>query len=253
MQRRAALAVEAGQQPVGGEDGEARVLERDEAHQHVVGRRASGLRRRARSRSGGGRRRSAARCRRAPSRTAAIASASATRQSRCTVPSSSVTSPHGVAVDVRRERAPGRAGRVVVEAEDRREVRARRAGQAQPVLLRARVGALVRADAAGAVVLDAHAGEEAVAGARRGRRARCSPARAPTAPARRRGRATPSALPRVQHGGGVGVGVAAVAREVDLDDVVRRAGAEAPPAGRRRSRHRAARRPAAARRRGARS
>ena len=69
------------------------------------------------------------------------------------------------AVSVNGSTAPRRVGRVVVEAEDRREVRARGAREPQPVLLRARVGALVRADAAGAVVLDAHAREDAVAGA----------------------------------------------------------------------------------------
>src|SRR5204862_5045930 len=47
------------------------------------------------------------------------------------------------------------------EAEDRREVRASGAREAEPVLLRAGMGALVRPDAARAVVLDPDAREEA--------------------------------------------------------------------------------------------
>src|SRR5215212_10481617 len=66
-------------------------------------------------------------------------------------------------VQVRRERAPGGAGRVVVEAEDGGEVRSRRPRQAQPVLLGPGMRALVRADAAGPVVLDLDAREDAVA------------------------------------------------------------------------------------------
>ena len=60
---------------------------------------------------------------------------------------------------------------VGVQREDRRDVRARGARQAQAVLLRARVRALVRAHAAGAVVLDPHPAEEAAARAARAVRA----------------------------------------------------------------------------------
>ena len=149
------VVVEADREPVGREDRQAGVLQRDQAHQHVVGARAAPAGRRARSRSGGGRRRSAARCRCSAALKASIASASSIRQSLWTVPSSSVTVPQGSSCVNGSTRAPGRVGRVVVEAEDRREVRARGAREPQPVLLRARVRALVRADAAGAVVLDA--------------------------------------------------------------------------------------------------
>ena len=125
-------------------------------------RRRSPRRRRARSRSGGGRRRSAARRRPSASLDAPRSRpASATRQSRWTRAVVVGDLAPRLAVGVRRERAPRGAGRVVVEAEDGGEVGARRARQPQPVLLRARVRALVRADAAGAVVLDAHAREEA--------------------------------------------------------------------------------------------
>jgi hypothetical protein len=65
-----------------------------------------------------------------------------------------------------RQHGCGGADRVVVEAEDGGEVRSGRACEAQAVLLGARVGALVRADAPGAVVLDAHTREDAVAGQR---------------------------------------------------------------------------------------
>ena len=131
-------------------------------------RRRSRRRRRARSRSGGGRRRSAARRGSSAAWTAAIA---------CGVGDAPEPVDGAVVVGLLAARAsaatcgasarPGGAGRVVVEREDRGEVRLRRARQPQAVLLGAGVRALVRADAARAVVLDAHAREEAVAGARR--------------------------------------------------------------------------------------
>ena len=234
-QRDAPLVVEAGQQAVRGEDRQPRVAA---ARRGTSARTGAGLRRRsrprtrARSRSGGGRRRSAARRARARPATAAIASASPTRQSRWVVPSSSVTSPNGGAVEVRGDRRPGVA---VVEREDRGEVRARGAREPQPVLLRARVGALVRADPARAVVLDAHAREQAVARAAAAVRAGVVLLERPQRRARgrrprRRRRATRASVARR-----VGVRVVAAGlRQVDLDDVVRRAGDAAPRAAPRR-------------------
>ena len=126
-----------------------------------------------------------------------------------------------LARQVRRERAPRRPGGVVVEREDGGEVRARGAREPQPVLLRARVRALVRPDAAGPVVLDLHAREEAVA--------RAAAAVRPGVVLRerpQRGRVVahedPVRAPALEHVGGVGVRVVAL-REVDLDDVVGRA------------------------------
>ncbi len=66
----------------------------------------------------------------------------------------------------RLERPPRRAGGVGVEREDRRHVGARGARQAQPVLLRARVRALVRAHPPRPVLLDAHPAEEPAPGLR---------------------------------------------------------------------------------------
>ena len=137
--------------------------QRDEAHQHVAVRALAADLVRVHARGLvavvavgdqqlGGRERRPARRRSRPGRRRARAGGS--------VPSSSVSSPNGGAVEVRRERRPGVA---VVEREDRREVRARRAREPQPVLLRAGVRALVRADPARAVVLDAHAREQPVA------------------------------------------------------------------------------------------
>ena len=123
-------------------------------------RRRSPRRRRARSRSGGGRRRSAARCRRGRPGRPRSRSGSAMRQRRLCVPSSSVASPHELA---RRTGASALEASPRVEREDRGEVGLRGARQAQAVLLGAGVRALVRADAAGAVLLDAHAREDAVA------------------------------------------------------------------------------------------
>src|SRR5436190_5652214 len=60
----------------------------------------------------------------------------------------------------RLERRPRRSGGVGVQREDGGEVGARGAREAQAVLLWPRMGALVRAYAAGPVSLDAHAAEE---------------------------------------------------------------------------------------------
>ena len=76
------------------------------------------------------------------------------------MPSASVTSPHGD-LGGRRQRRPGGVRGVGVEREDRGDVRAGRARQAQAVLLGAGVRALVRAHPPRAVVLDAHPAEEA--------------------------------------------------------------------------------------------
>ncbi len=123
------------------------------------------------------------------------------------------------------ERRPGRALRVREEGEDRRDVRARRARQPQAVLLRAGVGALVRAHPAGTVALDTDAAEEAAArtsdavgpgvllGVRPDRRLRIA------------GKDTLQ-LPALEEVGRRLVDVAARAiraREVDGDDVERRA------------------------------
>ena len=67
----------------------------------------------------------------------------------------------------------------------------RGAGQPQPVLLGAGVRALVRADRARAVLLDADAREESLTGAAHAVRVRCSPATASTAPVARPARRRP--------------------------------------------------------------
>src|SRR5204862_1968525 len=64
---------------------------------------------------------------------------------------------------VRLERLPRAPAGVVVEAEDRAQVRVRRAGEAEAVLPRAGVRALVRADLARAVLGHAHAREDPAA------------------------------------------------------------------------------------------
>ena len=161
-QRDAPRVVEAGQQAVGGEDRQAGIAERHEAHQHVAVRALAadllGVRARGLvavvavgDQQLGGRQRLPHRRDRArvadapePMRGAVVVGQLAERGVR----------------QLRRERRPGVA---VVEREDRGEVRPRRAREPQPVLLRAGVRALVRADPPGAVVLDAHAGEHAVA------------------------------------------------------------------------------------------
>ena len=159
------VVVEPGQQAVRGEDRQPGVRERAEEHQHVavlalaadllgvdarglvavvaVGDQqlavAQGVLHGRRSR----RDRLCARC----------GSACRRRRWRCR------TARRGCAARARARRpARGRE-----EAEDGGEVRAGGAREPQPVLLRPRVRALVRADAARAVVLDANAAEEAVA------------------------------------------------------------------------------------------
>ena len=141
---------EAGEQAVGGEDRQARVVERGQRHQRVVvrrPRRRPRRGRRARSRSGGGRRRSGARRRRGSSCDGGVdlgvgdppdAGAPCRRRRS--------TSPQGSAADRRLDLRPGVAGG---EGEDRREVVAGGAGEVEPVLLRPGLGALVRADLAG--------------------------------------------------------------------------------------------------------
>ena len=146
--------VEVVEEAVGGEDGQARVLERDEAGERVAVRRPRRRPRRrrcGRSRSGGGRRRSAAPSRRRASPRSPRGPPgrrSARPGGRCRRRRS--TSPKGVGVEGGVERgAPGVAR---VEGEDRGEVVAGGARQPEAVLLRAGLGALVRADEAGAVV-----------------------------------------------------------------------------------------------------
>ena len=236
-----------GEQPVGGEDGQARVLERDQAHEHVAGaallvvharglvavvavgdqQLGVGAARRGPPRSPPGRRR-------------ATAGAS--------VPSSSVTSAHGSVSQVRRERAPRRPGRVVVEAEDGGEVRVRGAREPQPVLLRAGVRALVRPDPARAVVLDRHAREEPVAGAAAPVGAGVVLLERPQRRARRRGRgcrrAATARTPRRRGRTGRRPAGGRSRRRC------RASGRAARRAARRRSRRRAGRRRAGGRRRG---
>ena len=66
----------------------------------------------------------------------------------------------------RLERAPGGVRRIGEQREDGRDVRARRARETKTVLLGSGMRALVRANLAGAIALDAHAAEEAAARAR---------------------------------------------------------------------------------------
>ena len=212
---------------MGGEDGQTRVLERDQAHQHVavaalpaqllgvdarglvavvaVGDQQLGVTQRLGDRG----RRVLLRHAPEPVLGAVLVGHVAPR--------------HGLGVG--RERTPHRAVRIVVEREDGGEVRPRGAGQPQPVLLRPGVGALVRADTAGPIVLDAHAREDTAAreggavGAgvvlRERPQGRLDVAhedlfRLPPGEQRRRM--------------GVLVEVAVGLRQVDLDDVVGRAG-----------------------------
>ena len=125
-----------------------------------------------------------------------------------------------LAVEVRLERPPRRVVRVVVQGEDGGEVGLRRARQPQAVLLGPGMRALVRADATGAVLLDADAREEAVARVRPAVRAGVVLGQGPE-----RGLLVAGQDARVAPGreglGGGGVGIVAL-RQVDLDDVVRR-------------------------------
>ncbi len=134
-----------------------------------------------------------------------------------------------VRVEPWREQAPGVAG---MEDEDRREVEAGRAGEAEAILLRAGLGPFMRADEAGAVVGDGDPGEEAAPG----------PAATPgrvvvlfVGPDRRLAVLDEDAVgtPAPQQVGGVLVAVAAVVRgQVEGDDVVWRAVEEGGAAGR---------------------
>jgi hypothetical protein len=214
---------------VGGEDGEARVLERDEAHEHVavlalaadlvgvdarglvavvaVGDQQLGLGERV-DRGGDG----AA----VPDAPDAVLGAVIVQD---------LAPRHGLSVG--REGAPRRSRRVVVEAEDRRQVGARGAREAEAVLLRPGVRALVGADAAGAVVLDPDAGEEALAGVAVAVRPGVVLGERPQGRLR-----IPDqdllALPVAEQLGGVGVGVEVAVGfgQVDFHDVVRRAGGQ---------------------------
>ena len=220
-----------GDEPVRGEDGEPRVLQGDEAHQHVVGAghlllvHARGL-------------------------VAVMAVGDQQLGALELVLEGGdgllvVHAPEPVhravlvghlaprlRVQVRLQRAPGRVAGVVVEAEDGGEVRARRAREAQPVLLRAGVRALVRADAARAVVLHAHAREDAVARAGLAVRAGVFLGERP-----QRGLVVADddalVVPALEDLCRVAVDVAAaVLRQVDLDHVVRRAAHELGSLGR---------------------
>ena len=228
-QRDALLVGEAGQQPVGGEDGEAGVLERDQAHQHVamaalaadlvrvdarglvavmaVGDQQLGVAQRVGDLGRGVLLRHAPE----PVLGAVLVGHVAPRH----------------AFGVGGHRAPRGAGRVVVEREDGGEVRPRRAREPQAVLPRPRVGALVGPDAPRAVVLDTHAREEPAAGVGVAVGAAVVLRERPQ---RRRGVAHEDLLrlPRGEQPRGVGVRVevAVGPGQVDLDDVVRRAGGQ---------------------------
>ena len=119
------------------------------------------------------------------------------------------------------ERAPGARGRVRVQREDRREVRPRGTRQSQPVLLGPGVRPLVRTDASRPVLLDSHARKESAPRPQRS----VGPAVALLERPQRRLRVAhqnPRPLPLAVELRGVFVGLTA-RRQVDLDDVVRRA------------------------------
>ena len=217
-----AVVLQAGEQAVGGEDVQARVRapRGTSARSGARPRRRPPRRTRARSRSGGGRRRSAARRRpaRPGGRRSRRGRPSARACSSC--PRRRSASANGSPPVALGERLAGRAVGIGEEAEDGGEVGPRGARQAQPVLLRPRVGALVRADPARAVVLHAHAREEARCACACCRRAPCSPAAAPTAPARAPGRGRPAGARRPACLR-VHVGVVAGLGQVDLDHVER--------------------------------
>ena len=226
-----ASGVDVDREPVRREDGQAGVLQRDQAHQHVVGARllllvhARGL----------------VAVMAVGDQQLGVAQHVAVGLDRVGV----VDPPEAVdgavlvghlaprlAVQVRLQRAPRRVVGVVEQAEDGGEVRARGAREPQPVLLRAGVRALVRADPARAVVLYAHAREDAVAGARLAVRPGVLLRERP-----QRGLLVAGedalAVPAGEHLGRVLVDVAAaVLRQIDLDDVVRRAAHELSSLGR---------------------
>ena len=119
------------------------------------------------------------------------------------------------------QRRPHGAIGVREQAEDGGEIRARRARETEAILLRPRVGALVRPDASRAVVLHAHAREEA-----RPREVAAVGARVVLAQGPDRGlilaHQHPALPPRCHGRGRVLVGVASSlrARQIDLHDVV---------------------------------
>ncbi len=115
------------------------------------------------------------------------------------------------------EMTPGVAG---VQREDRGEVVASGDGEVEAVLFRARLGALVRADEAGAVGGDANSAEQAAAGAPRAVGRVVLLCQRPERRLAIRGEDSLE-LPLLERLGGMFVGVAAVRRlrQVELDDV----------------------------------
>ncbi len=121
----------------------------------------------------------------------------------------------------RRQRAPDGFRWVGEQREDRGQVGLRRAGQPEPVLFGPRVGSLVGADPAGAVVSQAHAREEAATsptpavgpGVLLGKRPHC---RLPIGDQHR------LLTPPRELDGGVLVRVTIPPRQVDAHDVIRR-------------------------------
>ena len=147
-------------------------------------------------------------------------SGSSMRQTRLTVPSASVASPHGSSLECRFEVSPGVP---LVEGEDGGEVVSRRLGEAQAIFLGSGLGALVRPDLAGSVVGDAHPAEEAAAGVLRAVRPLVVLLERPERRLAIRGEDSLE-RPCLQRFGCVCVPVAAARGfgKVDLDDVERR-------------------------------
>ena len=101
-----------------------------------------------------------------------------------------------------RERLPRAAARVREQAEDGGQVRARRAREVEPVLLRPGMGALVRPDAARRRSPPRARARRTRARTVAVRRGRCSPGAAPRSPARAPGRGRPAgASPSIVCGG----------------------------------------------------
>ena len=119
---------------------------------------------------------------------------------------------------VRGERRPSGAVGVGEQGEDRRQVRLGRAREPQTVLSRTRMRALVRPDPAGAIVLHAHAREEAAALAAPAVGAGVILLECPEC-RRRVGRDHALPAPVGQQAAGLGIGIVAH-REVDAHDVV---------------------------------
>jgi hypothetical protein len=208
---------------VGREHGQARVLERDEAHQHVavIALAADLLRVDARG---------LVAMVAVGDQQLGVGERPADRLDRVRVADAPETVQRAVVVfelapGVVRlggvERIPSCRARVGVEREDRREVGARRARQTQAVLARSRVGALVRADPTRPVLLDADPSEEATPPPRLAVGAAVALLERPHC---RLGVAHQYArsLPGLEQLGRVAVGVLAVG-QVDLDDVAGRA------------------------------